>query len=122
MRGLFTKIFLGFWIAQSLTFSISTMLILRHHFVRPDEMMEVVNATLPSAAKAAVSAYEDGGCPALEQFAGSLHQAIYLADAGGHFLCASLASPEADAALTAADNKHGRHPSVVGDRSLWSMA
>ncbi len=32
MRGLFTKIFLGFWIAQSLTFFISTMLILRHQF------------------------------------------------------------------------------------------
>ena len=49
MRGLFTKIFLGFWIAQSLTFVISTMLILRHHFVRPSEMMEVLNSTLPSA-------------------------------------------------------------------------
>ena len=37
MRGLFTKIFLGFWIAQSLTFFISTMLILRHRFLRPSE-------------------------------------------------------------------------------------
>jgi hypothetical protein len=42
MRGLFTKIFLGFWIAQSLTFAISTMLILQHSFVRPNEIMEVL--------------------------------------------------------------------------------
>ena len=47
MRGLFTKIFLGFWIAQSLTFVISTMLILQHRFVRPDELIEVLKATLP---------------------------------------------------------------------------
>ena len=120
MRGLFTKIFLGFWIAQSLTFSISTMLILRHHFVRPDEVMEVLHATLPSVAKAAVNAYEDGGCPALLQFGGSLHQAIYLADSAGHFLCGRPASPEIEGALTAADSQHGGHPSLVGDLYLWS--
>jgi two-component system sensor histidine kinase CpxA len=122
MRGLFTKIFLGFWIAQSLTFSITTMLILRHHFVRPDEVMEVLNATLPNTAKAAVNAYEDGGCPALQQFGGSLHQAIYLADSAGRFLCASLAPPEIVGALRAAENKHDGHPSLVGDRYLWSTA
>jgi two-component system sensor histidine kinase CpxA len=122
MRGLFTKIFLGFWIAQSLTLSISTMLILRHHFVRPDEVMEVLHATLPSVAKAAVNAYEDGGCPALQQFAGSLHQAIYLADAAGHFLCASPAPSEAEGALTTADDRRGGRPSLVGDRYWWSTA
>ena len=41
MRGLFAKIFLGFWIAQSLTFLISTVLILRRQFVRPNEIMGV---------------------------------------------------------------------------------
>jgi hypothetical protein len=70
MRGLFTKIFLGFWIAQSVTFFISTMLIMRHRFVRPNEMNEVLNSTLPSAAAAAANAYEAGGCSGLQQFAG----------------------------------------------------
>ena len=122
MRGLFTKIFLGFWIAQSLTFSISTMLILRRRFMRPNEIMEVLTATLPIAAKAAVNTYEDGGCSALQQFAGSLHQEVYVADASRHFLCASLASSEADEALTAAAGRPGVHASLVYDRYLWSMA
>ena len=39
MRGLFAKIFLGFWIAQSLTFLISTVLILRRQFVRPTDLL-----------------------------------------------------------------------------------
>src|SRR5580692_5397172 len=101
MRGLFTKIFLGFWIAQSVTFFISTMLIMRHRFVRPNEMNEVLNSTLPSAAAAAVNAYESGGCSGLQQFAGSLRQTIYLADSPNHFLCQS-AGPSADPELLAA--------------------
>ena len=87
MRGLFTKIFLGFWIAQSVTFFISTMLIMRHRFVRPNEVMEVLSSTLPSAAAAAANAYETGGCSGLQQFAGSLHQTVYLTDSTSHFLC-----------------------------------
>ena len=62
MRGLFAKIFLGFWIAQSLTFLISTVLILRRQFVRPNEVMGVLDSTLPNAATAAANAYEAGGC------------------------------------------------------------
>src|SRR5580698_6878415 len=98
MRGLFTKIFLGFWIAQSVTFFISTMLIMRHRFVRPNEVMEVLNSALPSAAAAAANAYEGGGCPGLQQFAGSLRQTIYLADSGSHLLCQG-SGPSADPGL-----------------------
>ena len=36
MRGLFFKVFIIFWIAQSMIFVISTALIVRHHFDRPD--------------------------------------------------------------------------------------
>ena len=107
MRGLFTKIFLGFWIAQSLTFVISTMLILRHHFVRPSEMMEVLNSTLPSAGTSAVNAYETAGCSGLRQYAESIQQTIYLADTPNHLLCGIALSSAAAAALTAADTKPG---------------
>ena len=95
MRGLFTKIFLGFWIAQSLTFFISTMLILQHRFFRPGDVMEVLDATLPSAVAAAVNAYETNGCVGLQQFAGSLHQTIYLADSPTQLLCGAEISPAA---------------------------
>src|SRR5580700_10939109 len=109
MRGLFTKIFLGFWIAQSVTFFISTMLIMRHRFVRPNEMMEVLNSTLPSAAAAAANAYEAGGCPGLQRFAGSLRPTVYLADSKSHFLCRDTgAGPSPDPKLlTAADKEPG---------------
>jgi two-component system sensor histidine kinase CpxA len=122
VRGLFTKIFLGFWIAQSLTFFISTMLILRHRFIHPGDMMDVLNATLPSAVAAAVNAYETEGCAGLRQFAGSLHQTIYLADTPAHLLCGVAVSPAAAAALSAAGRAPGVHPSLVGDQYLWSTA
>ena len=107
MRGLFTKIFLGFWIAQSLTFVISTMLILQHRFVRPDELIEVLKATLPATAADAVNAYETAGCAGLAHYSGSLHQTIYLADRPSHSLCDGVVSPSAAAALSVADKDPG---------------
>jgi two-component system, OmpR family, sensor histidine kinase CpxA len=122
MRGLFLKIFLGFWIAQSLTLFFSTMLILRHRFVRPDEMMAVLNSTLPSTAAAAVNAYQAAGCSGLRQFAGSLHQTIYLADAPNHVLCEMAVPSAAAGALAAADNGSGVHANLGGEVYLWSTA
>jgi two-component system sensor histidine kinase CpxA len=122
MRGLFTKIFLGFWIAQSVTFFISTMLIVRHRFVRPNEMMEVLNDTLPSAVSDAVSAYETGGCSGLQQFSSSLHQTVFLADSVGHPLCGSTVSSSTAGALALADKVSGVHYSLIGDNYFWSMA
>src|ERR1700761_256792 len=120
LRGLFTKIFLGFWIAQSVTFFISTMLIVRHRFARPNEMMEVLNSTLPSAAAAAANAYEASGCSGLQQFAGSLRQTVYLADSTKHFLCQGAGPAAGPALLAAADEKPGEHPKMVGENYLWS--
>ncbi len=122
MRGLFTKIFLGFWIAQSLTFFISTMLILQHRFIRPGDVMEVLNATMPSVVTAAVNAYERDGCLGLRQFAESLHQTIYLADSPTHVLCETQVSSAAAGALSAAGRKPGVQSSLVGDYYLWSTS
>jgi len=122
MRGLFAKIFLGFWIAQSLTFLISTVLILRHQFVRPNEIIGVLNTTLPSAATAAANAYEAGGCAGLQQFAASLHQTIYLADTQTHFLCAANVSSAAAGALADVNGEPRVHSTLVGEQNLWSTA
>lgn len=122
MRGLFTKIFLGFWIAQSVTFFISTMLIVRHRFARPNEMMEVLHDTLPNAASAAVSAYETGGCASLQQFSTSLHQTVFLTDSAGHLLCGSAVSSATTQSLALADKVSGVHYSLIGDNYFWSMA
>jgi two-component system, OmpR family, sensor histidine kinase CpxA len=119
MRGLFTKIFLGFWIAQSLTFAITTMLIVQHHWLRPNEIMEVLEASLPSVGASAVKAYETAGCAGLEGYAQSLRQTIYLADTPSHLVCA--ASPPAMAAALAAGKKHpGTLSTLVGNNNVWS--
>ena len=122
MRGLFAKIFLGFWIAQSLTFLISTVLILRRQFVRPNEIMGVLNATLPTAAVAAANAYEAVGCAGLRQFAASIHQTIYLADTPTHFLCETDSSSAAAGVLAKASRESGVHSNVAGEQNLWSTA
>jgi two-component system, OmpR family, sensor histidine kinase CpxA len=122
MRGLFAKIFLGFWIAQSLTFLISTVLILRRQFVRPNEIMGVLSTTLPSAATAAANAYEAGGCAGLQQFAASLRQTIYLADTPTHFLCEANTSSAAAGVLANVNREPGVHSSLVGEQNLWSTA
>jgi two-component system, OmpR family, sensor histidine kinase CpxA len=122
MRGLFTKIFLGFWIAQSLTFVISTMLILQHRFVGAHEIIEVLNTTLPSTVAGAVNAYETGGCAGLHQYGSSIKQTIYLADTPHHFLCGTALSSATAAALTAADTKAGMHTNLDGNDYLWSTA
>ena len=93
MRGLFTKIFLGFWIAQSLTFAISTWLIMQRSFVRPNEIMDVLKTALPSEGAAVVNTYETAGCSGLREYAASRHLTIYLADAPNHFLCEPAAPP-----------------------------
>jgi two-component system, OmpR family, sensor histidine kinase CpxA len=120
MRGLFTKIFLGFWIAQSLTFVITTMLILQHRFVRPNEIMDVVNATLPSEAKEVVTAYETAGCSGLREYAESRRQTMYLADERNRFLCDTAGPPVAAGALIAAGKQAGVVSTPAGQNYLWS--
>ena len=109
MRGLFTKIFLGFWIAQSLTFAISTLLIMQHSFVRPNEIMDVLKTALPSEGAAVVNTYETAGCDGLREYAASRNLAIYLADAPGHLLCDPAGAPAADV-LAARRNSLGCIP------------
>jgi two-component system sensor histidine kinase CpxA len=122
MRGLFAKIFLGFWIAQSLTFLISTVLILRRQFVRPNEIMDVVNTTMPSTGTTAANAYELGGCAGLQQFAASLHQTIYLAETNGQVLCGESVPLPVAGALVNGNLHHPVHSTLVGEQNFWSTA
>src|SRR5579859_4872649 len=122
MRGLFAKIFIGFWIAQSLTFLISTVLILRRNFIRPNEIWDVLNSTLPHAAAAAANAYEAGGCAGLGQLAASLRQTIYLADTPTHFVCAANAPSAASEVLARVTKDPRVHSTLIGAQNFWSTA
>jgi two-component system sensor histidine kinase CpxA len=87
VRGLFFKIFIILWIAQSLIFVISTALIVRHHFESPDILFDTINTGLRNNARDAVAAYEQGGCAAFTKFGAALGQTVALTDAAGANLC-----------------------------------
>jgi two-component system sensor histidine kinase CpxA len=82
MRGLFFKIFIIFWIAQSLIFVISTALIVRHHFESPEVMFDALNSGLQNDARLAAAAYETGGCNAFHAYGANLAEKIALSTAG----------------------------------------
>jgi two-component system sensor histidine kinase CpxA len=87
MRGLFFKIFIIFWIAQSLTFVISTALIVRHHFESPDVLFDTMYGGLHLNARDTAAAYEQGGCAAVQKFGASIGKTIAMANAAGDELC-----------------------------------
>jgi two-component system sensor histidine kinase CpxA len=97
MRGLFFKIFIIFWIAQSLIFVISTALILRHRFQpSPDVLRSSLFSSLRTQAGAAAAAFESSGCEALHISVSGPQEQIALEDNTGRALCASDAiSPSA---------------------------
>ena len=87
MRGLFFKVFIIFWIAQSLIFVISTALIVRHHFEGPDAQFDTLDSSLQNEGNTAAAAWEKGGCGALQAYGAGIAQTITLADATGQALC-----------------------------------
>lgn len=129
MRGLFFKIFIIFWIAQSLIFVLSTALIVRHHFESPDILFDTMNSGLRTNALQAAGAYETGGCAAFAQFGASIHQKIALADAAGKDLCwpAGIAHPEhissSEPLQSDPDDHHVLHlPGFqIGNQYIWAV-
>ncbi|MGA2755112.1 MAG: ATP-binding protein [Terracidiphilus sp.] len=87
MRSLFFKIFVIFWIAQSLIFAISTALIVRHHFESPDVLFDGLYSSLENDARRAVAGYESGGCTGVSALGAEIEQQIGLKDATGRDLC-----------------------------------
>lgn len=123
MRGLFAKIFLSFWLAQSLTFVITMVLILEHHFTAPGQYQDLHDAALGTEGTAAANAYEQGGCTGLKQYAASIGQAISLAHEPEHALCEP--APTSDRyreALIRANRSPGVASTRAGSEYLWSIA
>ncbi len=87
MRGLFFKVFIIFWIAQSLIFVISTLLIVRRHFDGPEAQFDMLDSSLLRDAEGAAAAWEKGGCAAVGAYGTEIAQTISLADATGQPLC-----------------------------------
>jgi two-component system sensor histidine kinase CpxA len=118
MRSLFFKIFIIFWIAQSLIFVISTALIVRRHFESPDVLFDGLYSSLQNDARQAAAAYQSGGCGALHAYGVSLAQTIALDDAAGQPLCAAagMALPSAGTGFPARTTG-----SQAGQQYIWRV-
>jgi two-component system sensor histidine kinase CpxA len=93
MRGLFFKVFVILWIAESLIFGISTALIVRHHFDGPGLIFDALHSSLLNEAKQSASLFEAGGCDAIRAHAVNSDHAIVLRDTAGTKLCAVTGAP-----------------------------
>jgi two-component system sensor histidine kinase CpxA len=123
MRGLFTKIFLFFWIAQSLTFVISTIYIVqRYRFAGPGQAQELLETTLKNEAAAAANAYEQAGCAGLRRYSASIGQITYLARPAGNFLCGPVDATPYRTALARTAGAAGVVSTQMGAEYLWSTA
>lgn len=118
MRGLFFKVFIIFWIAQSLIFVISTALIVRHHFESPDMLREALNSTLQNDAQEAAVAWEAGGCGALQVYGARIAQTIGLVDAAGRQLCEPAGMEGLNAGLEVPARISGVQ---VGRQYIWRV-
>ncbi len=74
MRGLFFKIFIIFWIAQSLIFVISIGFILAHRYPRPNFLLDPAFSTLSANAVEGARQFEAGGCSRFIDYAHQRHE------------------------------------------------
>jgi two-component system sensor histidine kinase CpxA len=118
MRGLFFKVFIIFWIAQSLIFVISTALIVRHHFEGPEAQFDTLDSSLLNDAKGATAAWEKGGCDALQAYGAGIEQTISLADATGQALCKPAGMAGLDEKVEVPNRILGGQ---VGQQYLWRV-
>jgi two-component system, OmpR family, sensor histidine kinase CpxA len=118
MRSLFFKVFIIFWIAQSLIFVISTALILNRRIPRP-VFLSPIFEDLRSDSANAVSAFESNGCPGLINYARTRPYGVSLKDEAGHALCTSGDVPTVNLQPANPDQLTGME---VGDYCLWSTA
>jgi two-component system, OmpR family, sensor histidine kinase CpxA len=117
MRSLFFKIFIIFWIAQSLIFVISTALILRHRFPHPASMLDPAFTSLHIEASQALKAFDSNGCDGFDGFARDHRDTLALVDESGKTVCgqAELDSP---GKIGSAAEIYGRQ---VGNDTVWTL-
>lgn len=116
MRGLFFKIFIIFWIAQSLIFVISTAFILSHRFPRPNFMLDPAFNNLTANALDGSNRFEAGGCEGFSAYASSRHENLAIADQGGKILCGQ--APVEISGL--AQSGGAMQARQVGNVTVWS--
>jgi len=115
MRSLFFKIFVIFWIAQSLIFVITTALILRHRFPHPASMLDPAFTSLHMEATQALREFDANGCSGFQMFAQERREKLALVDASGATVCGD-AIPDTGASVGSATEVYGKQ---LGNDTVW---
>jgi two-component system sensor histidine kinase CpxA len=118
MRSLFFKIFIIFWIAQTLIFVITTAVILGRRFPHPASMLDPAFTSLHMEASQAVKAFDSNGCAGFQSFAqGHPESSLALVDQAGKRICGEPV-PDLGAQLLSATEIYGRQ---VGQDTVWTF-
>lgn len=114
---LFFKIFIIFWIAQSLIFVITTAFILSRRFPHPASMLDPAFKSLHYDASLALQAFDSQGCAGFEAFAKERNEILSLIDENGSTVCGQpgLSTP---AQVASAAEIYGRQ---VGNNTVWTF-
>ncbi len=118
MRSLFFKIFVIFWIAQSLIFVISTAVILNRRFPGPAGLINPLAEGIRADSATAIASYESNGCAGLTDFARSRRYTLALEDGQGNRLCDAPDLPRVALLPQDAAGLSGRY---VGGRFVWTL-
>ncbi len=118
MRSLFFKIFIIFWIAQSLIFVITTALIVARHFPHPASILDPAFISLRSEATQAMRAFDAGGCGGFDAFVEKRREQLALIDESGKVVCGNTAL-SAPAQVSSAEEVYGRQ---VGGDTVWTFS
>ena len=117
MRSLFFKIFIIFWIAQTLIFVISTALILARRFPRPASMLDPAFSSLRAEAAEAVQSFDAGGCPGFDSVAGQHRGSFALVDESGVTVCGDGSLSVRDQ-VPSTTEIYGRQ---LGQDTVWTL-
>ena len=118
MRGLFLKIFVIFWIAQSLIFVISTTLILHRRFASPDIAFDYLSNGLAKEAGQSLAAFDKNGCSGLHEFAAVQGDAVALEDERGADVCSGVVRKTSGRETNLPNNVVG---SQEGNHYIWRL-
>ena len=117
MRSLFFKIFIIFWISQTLIFVISTALILARRFPRPASMLDPAFSSLRAEAAEALQAFDAGGCGGFDSFVQQHRGSFALVDDDGKTACGD-ASLSAQEHVPSTTEIYGRQ---LGQDTVWTL-
>jgi len=117
MRSLFFKIFIIFWIAQTLIFVISTALILARRFPRPASMLDPAFSSLRAEASEALQLFDASGCPGFDSFAQQHRGEFALVDENGKTVCGDGSLSVRDQ-VPSTTEIYGRQ---LGQDTVWTL-